>query len=64
MKNELEKLKRAIVKKHKSLSRFAVHIGMTPYELSKLLNRIRHNRGIYITDFDSQKMINELKQKI
>lgn len=64
MKEQVKKFKAKVKAKHKTLARFALHIGVTDKELRKLLQRIAKNNGIYITAFNGQVELEKLKEKL
>lgn len=63
MKAEVNKFTSQVKRKHGTIRKFAISIGMDDYALRKLLARIRNNSGKYVTsnDFDSAEELKRLK---
>jgi hypothetical protein len=61
-KKELAQFKKQVKRKFGTLKRFSIAIGMDEYALRKLLMRINMNSGKYVTEFDSKKELERLKQ--
>lgn len=62
IKDDLIAFKERAKKKHGTLRKFAIAIGMDDAQFRKLIARINHNTGKYITVFDARHELEKLNQ--